>query len=107
MDSSNKMVVYREVKHKYFMKYFPLYFLILLLGNYHACAKKLGEIASKKDSLSMQAETYLVILGTVQDGGSPHIACKKIVAEICFYTPSAADMWYPSVWWTLKTKKNI
>ena len=46
------------------VKYFRIYFCLICLINYQI-------IKGQKSSLRLN------IIGTIQDGGSPHIGCKK------------------------------
>jgi len=60
-----------------------LFILVIFLG---ACANK----SSKKDdaqSQPVQNSVSLYILGTVQDGGSPHIGCQKSCCSELFNKP--------------------
>ncbi|RIV31451.1 MBL fold metallo-hydrolase [Flagellimonas lutimaris] len=60
-----------------------LFILVIFLG---ACANK----SSKKDdaqSQPVQNSVSLYILGTVQDGGSPHIGCQKSCCSELFNNP--------------------
>jgi pyrroloquinoline quinone biosynthesis protein B len=69
-----------------------LYFLLLLFG-FLSCSssqgKKSNESSKTTDNQSI-TETSLVILGTVQDGGSPHIGCKKDCCKALFTNPDAS-----------------
>jgi len=55
------------------MKTFFFTLLLILLYSCNKQNNKIDRAIKTKDS----NETFLVILGTVQDAGSPHIACKK------------------------------
>lgn len=63
-------------------------FILLLL----LCACKNNEVSSvveeQKEGLKTTA-TSLIILGTIQDAGSPHIACKKDCCKELFKNPDA------------------
>tara|TARA_Y100000768_G_scaffold268300_1_gene205050 strand:+ start:259 stop:1191 length:933 start_codon:yes stop_codon:yes gene_type:complete len=52
-----------------------IYFKSLLLGSLNFIL--IGLIPLKVDSQKKSSAIYLHILGTLQDGGSPHIGCKK------------------------------
>src|SRR5438093_574161 len=39
------------------------------------------------DQITIPEETSLIVLGTVQDGGSPHIGCKKDCCRELFRNP--------------------
>ena len=42
---------------------------------------------SKVNNAIKENTTALVVLGTIQDAGSPHIACKKMCCENLFNNP--------------------
>ena len=52
-----------------------IYFKSLLLGSLNFIL--IGIIPFKVDSQKKSSAIYLHILGTLQDGGAPHIGCKK------------------------------
>jgi pyrroloquinoline quinone biosynthesis protein B len=55
-----------------------------------SCSNQQGEQISGTDTQSSQNEvtqTSLIVLGTVQDAGSPHIACKKDCCKDLFSEP--------------------
>jgi pyrroloquinoline quinone biosynthesis protein B len=63
-----------------------LLFLSFLL--YFGC-NPIKSDSDQKDTLTtIVSETSLVVLGTVQDAGSPHIACKKACCENLFEKPN-------------------
>lgn len=45
------------------------------------------EVTRKVDSGNVVTQTSLIILGTIQDAGSPHIACKKDCCKDLFQNP--------------------
>jgi len=66
-----------------------LLILLLVVANY-SCSESLEKTTSLK---TLNNETVsLVILGTVQDGGSPHIACKKNCCKNLFQHPDPDRM---------------
>ncbi|MCF4100066.1 MBL fold metallo-hydrolase [Gillisia sp. M10.2A] len=71
------------------MKYFYLLFLLTVL----ACNDKIEkteapEISSEDNKTAVTIKnTSLVVLGTVQDAGSPHIACNKDCCKALFDNP--------------------
>lgn len=60
---------------------------ILLLVAFTACKQTDTKGKNQEESLTDSAGTYLVILGTLQDGGSPHIGCKKECCKDLFTNP--------------------
>jgi pyrroloquinoline quinone biosynthesis protein B len=70
------------------MKLFKLFVLIVVL---FSCKEKPIELRLFENDPVFPlpaAETSLVILGTIQDAGSPHIACKKACCASLFGKPS-------------------
>lgn len=67
------------MKHYYF-----LCVLVLL-----ACKEERKTAIEKVDALPPLTETTLIILGTLQDAGSPHIACKKDCCKDLFENPDS------------------
>ncbi len=61
------------------MKYF--FFVLSLLASIGVTT------VYSQDHLAANSSVTLVILGTIQDAGSPHIACRKICCESLFDTP--------------------
>lgn len=61
-------------------------FLVLLIG-VTACKKTGTKIENQEEILRDSEGAYLVILGTLQDGGSPHIGCKKECCKDLFTNP--------------------
>ncbi len=61
-----------------------LCYISLLLLSCHASQEK--KITKNATNSTINA-TSLVVLGTVQDGGSPHIGCKKECCKALFLTP--------------------
>jgi pyrroloquinoline quinone biosynthesis protein B len=71
------------------MKLFELTICLLVFVSCSGPFKeKKGPVAQEK-STAIINETSLVILGTVQDAGSPHIACKKECCNTLFVDPDA------------------
>ena len=71
------------------MKLFKLTICLLVFVSCSGTFKeKKGPIAQEK-STAIINETSLVILGTIQDAGSPHIACKKECCSTLFVNPDA------------------
>lgn len=60
---------------------------ILLLVGFTACKQTDTKGKNQEENLKDSAGTYLVILGTLQDGGSPHIGCKKECCKDLFTNP--------------------
>lgn len=65
-----------------FVKYASFLFIILLF----ACQEKPASISKDKIEPSI-SDTSIVLLGTIQDGGSPHIGCKKECCKNLFKNP--------------------
>ena len=63
-----------------------LLFLSFLL--YIGCNPIKSDPDQKETLTTIVSETTLVVLGTIQDAGSPHIACKKACCENLFETPN-------------------
>lgn len=65
--------------------FFPFVFLLLLSVN---CKENptTEEHPTEKDSVSVSS-TSLIVLGTIQDGGSPHIGCDKECCKDIFDNP--------------------
>ena len=63
-----------------------LLFLSFLL--YIGCNPIKSDPDQKETLTTIVSETSLVVLGTIQDAGSPHIACKKACCENLFETPN-------------------
>ncbi|MFS4492701.1 MBL fold metallo-hydrolase [Maribacter sp. 2308TA10-17] len=61
-----------------------------LLFLFFSCVDSDKKKSSKKITASTQTGLSLVILGTIQDAGSPHIACKKECCSVLFENPDAA-----------------
>lgn len=61
-----------------------LCYISLLLLSCHASQEK--KVTKNATNSTINA-TSLVVLGTVQDGGSPHIGCKKECCKALFLTP--------------------
>ena len=59
--------------------------LILIVS----CVDVPKQISLEKDIILSKTDVSLVILGTVQDAGSPHIACQKECCATLFKNPSA------------------
>lgn len=67
------------------MKLFQLLFLTVLVAI--GCENKTSSIVENIKPSTPVVNTSLVILGTVQDAGSPHIACKKECCAKLFEKP--------------------
>jgi len=57
--------------------------LVLLVS----CAVKIEQSEAKNPAINKIADTSLVLLGTVQDGGFPHIGCAKTCCQSAFNNP--------------------
>ncbi|MEM7087325.1 MAG: MBL fold metallo-hydrolase [Bacteroidota bacterium] len=69
------------------MKYYIAFCFLVLFGS---CQDTTGEYIVTEIELEVSkkvSETSLVILGTIQDAGSPHIACKKDCCKLLFEYP--------------------
>jgi len=65
----------------------PLLFLSFIL---HIGCNNIKTSPDQKDKLAtLVSETSLVVLGTIQDAGSPHIACKKACCAPLFGKPNS------------------
>ncbi len=71
------------------MKYFLILFFLVLIGCVDQKATSIPHPEPTKRITEIK-ETSLVILGTVQDAGSPHIACKKECCSVLFESPDAS-----------------
>jgi pyrroloquinoline quinone biosynthesis protein B len=69
------------------MKLIKLTIYLLVFVSCSGTLKKKKEPAVQEISTANKNETSLVILGTVQDAGSPHIACKKECCNTLFLNP--------------------
>jgi len=69
---------------KMFFRFFSLIFLLI---SFEAFSQKAVVEGSKKP---IEKGVSLIVLGTVQDAGSPHIACKKTCCEALFEHPDAS-----------------
>ncbi|MCB0376471.1 MAG: MBL fold metallo-hydrolase, partial [Sinomicrobium sp.] len=56
---------------------------------FYSCKNTAGDTASLTDSTvtALPDKPFLIVLGTVQDAGSPHIACKKDCCRELFQNP--------------------
>jgi pyrroloquinoline quinone biosynthesis protein B len=76
-------LIFKEIK----ISLFKVAILILLLFTFSCNQSKhnktLGELDSVKNSV------YLLVLGTLQDGGAPHIGCKKDCCKDLFIHPDS------------------
>jgi pyrroloquinoline quinone biosynthesis protein B len=61
-----------------------LWLLFLLLLVYIGCNTNKSDSDQKDRLATIVSETSLVVIGTIQDAGSPHIACKKACCENLF-----------------------
>ena len=59
------------------MKLFIIFFSFFILYSCIESTNNESDSIGKSSSDYIISETSLIILGTVQDAGSPHIACKK------------------------------
>lgn len=69
------------------MKFIRLTIYLLVFVSCSGTLKKKKEPVVQEISAAIINETSLVILGTVQDAGSPHIACKKECCNALFADP--------------------
>jgi len=69
------------------MKLIKLFIFLLVFISCSGALKKNKEPVEQEKSTANIIETSLVILGTVQDAGSPHIACKKECCKELFVNP--------------------
>lgn len=69
------------------MKVLWIFFLLLLLGGCNQGSEEQTQVDNEMVSPVLPTETSLVILGTLQDAGSPHIACKKDCCSALFEHP--------------------
>ena len=67
------------------MKIYQVLYLIVLVTL--GCENKLTTNPVAKNTLEPIPEASIVILGTIQDAGSPHIACKKECCAKLFDNP--------------------
>lgn len=68
------------------MKLSPYFFLFIIIVS---CAEttKNNSVVSKDTTSPLITETSLIVLGTIQDAGSPHIACTKACCKYLFENP--------------------
>src|SRR5262245_59121081 len=59
-------------------------FLLILIFIFSSCGKPKG---NDNSSGAKPPGVYLIVLGTLQDGGSPHIGCKKDCCKELFSKP--------------------
>lgn len=64
------------------MKYFKLFLSILLFGS---CNNK--KVSEKNSVVEIPAGVFISVLGTLQDGGAPHLGCKKDCCADLFENP--------------------
>ena len=64
--------------------------LILIIYTFLGCTQKqtANELPSSVKNKSEINETSLIVLGTVQDAGAPHIACNKVCCAALFDKPN-------------------
>ena len=62
--------------------------LISLLLLFVSCAETPKKVLTKEDANTAKIGVSLIVLGTVQDAGSPHIACKKECCANLFENPN-------------------
>ncbi len=63
-----------------------LYIIVVIAACTSPVQKKKEEKVEQKEVKSV-TKTSIVILGTIQDGGSPHVGCKKVCCKDLFGTP--------------------
>ena len=66
------------------------FYAFLCLAFLFSCANESADkatITESKQNVKLEAEVSLMLLGTLQDAGSPHIACKKDCCAQLFITP--------------------
>lgn len=63
--------------------------IIIMLFAFSACKQntKLVESAVEQDNIQPITKPSIVVLGTIQDGGSPHVGCKKTCCKDLFFQP--------------------
>ena len=66
------------------MKQLPIFMLLFLLLSCYASQEK--KVTTNATNTTINA-TSLIVLGTLQDGGSPHIGCKKECCKALFLQP--------------------
>ena len=71
--------------------YFLITWAFTLLFLISACSTESGEQTMSEDPPSLESPT-LIILGTLQDGGSPHMGCKKDCCKDLFENPDPKRM---------------
>lgn len=64
------------------MKYFKLFLSILLFGS---CNNP--KVSEKNSVVEIPAGVFISVLGTLQDGGAPHLGCKKDCCADLFENP--------------------
>ncbi len=71
------------------MKKYSIFIFLLVTSNF-SC----GQVREKNDKIELNRtisyKVTLIILGTVQDAGSPHIACQKTCCANLFQNPDAS-----------------
>lgn len=69
------------------MKLFQIFFILMLVSSCkEPSGKQVDPVANTVSSIQVN-ETSLIILGTIQDAGSPHIACTKDCCRDLFLNP--------------------
>lgn len=71
------------------MKLIKLLICILIFASCSGPSKEKKGPVTQEIPTAIINETSLVVLGTVQDAGSPHIACKKECCKELFVNPDA------------------
>ncbi len=69
------------------MKVLCICVLSLFLGSCNQGKEEQAQVENKWVATELPTETSLVLLGTLQDAGSPHIACKKECCAALFKQP--------------------
>ena len=67
---------------------FRIFTLITIILFFSSCNTKTAKETEQFISSASLTEPTLVILGTIQDAGSPHIACKKACCKSLFENPN-------------------
>jgi pyrroloquinoline quinone biosynthesis protein B len=68
-------------------KFLPLILLFCISLSCTQSSRKEGDVAKSQKNIPVIKETSMIVLGTLQDGGSPHIGCKKDCCKDLFSHP--------------------
>ncbi len=71
------------------MKWFRCLLLLSMILSCEETNREVDPASTVNDSLSQISESSLIVLGTIQDGGSPHIGCKKDCCRTLFEHPDS------------------